>query len=205
MGLTEPPRSGFPVRLDASSRQAVAEHLLSLDADDRYSRFATPITDQGIAAYVGRIDFARDLCFATQREDRSLSGFIHLAVQGRVAELGASVAVEWRARGVARSLFRTALMHAGGQGIGEVHLATGHPVARRICQGLGYRVEGGFDYPRAKVWLDRDSTEEIPPGFCPVASWRPQVESNHQFALRRGVLYPFNYGGALEVRIVPRL
>ncbi len=36
------------------------------------------------------------------------------------------------------------------------------------------------------------------------ARWYPQVESNHQFALRRGVLYPFNYGGsARQGRIVP--
>lgn len=28
-----------------------------------------------------------------------------------------------------------------------------------------------------------------------MGDWRPQVESNHQLALRRGALYPFNYEG----------
>ena len=35
--------------------------------------------------------------------------------------------------------------------------------------------------------------------------WRPHPESNQELLLRREPLYPFNYGDALKVRIVPVL
>ena len=148
--------SNSPIRLDGNWRPAVLGHLLALDADDRYGRFATTLSDDGIAAYVGRLDFALDLCFGTLETEGSLSGFIHLAVQCPVAELGASVAADRRGQGRAYRLFQAALSYARRQGIHEIHLATGHPVARRICQGLGYLVESNPGYPRAKVFLGQD-------------------------------------------------
>ena len=32
-----------------------------------------------------------------------------------------------------------------------------------------------------------------------MAFWHPQRESNARFALRRGMLYPLNYGGIYEI------
>ena len=146
------PLASLP-RLTADWRPAVLGHLLALSRDDRYGRFASPLPDDGIAAYVGRIDFAEDPCFATFGADGRIDGFIHLAVHGRVAELGASVLADRRRQGIARRLFRTALAHAGRAGIGEIHLATGHPVARRICAGLGHVLAEGKGYPRVRVLL----------------------------------------------------
>lgn len=141
------------LRLDAVWRPAVGKHLLALGADDRYGRFASPLSDAAIAAYVERIDFARDLCFATVEPEGSLSGFLHLAVHGKFAELGASVLPGQRRRGRACRLFKTALASASDQGIREIHLATGHPVARHICTGLGYPMREGAGYPRVRVGL----------------------------------------------------
>lgn len=135
------------------ARPAVLAHLLALTSDDRYGRFATALSDNAIVAYTERIDFTRDLCFATFEPDGQLSGFIHLAVYGEVAELGASVLPPWRAQGRAWWLFATALAFAASIGIQEVHLATGHPVARRICGGLGYGMRAGMGYPRVRVSL----------------------------------------------------
>lgn len=141
------------LRLEAVWRPAVLKHLLALTPDDRYGRFASPLRDDGIAAYVQRIDFRHDLCFATVEPAGQLSGFIHLAVHGEAAELGASVRSSWRRQGRAKMLFAGALAAATGYGIREVHLATGHPVARHICAGLGYAMSEGAGYPRVKVRL----------------------------------------------------
>lgn len=153
MGLIAEPFLGVPCRLPSLSRPVVLAHLLALTSDDRYGRFATALSDAGIAAYADRIDFIRDFCFATLEQDGQLSGFIHLAVYGEVAELGASVLPPWRQQGKARRLFASALGFAASTGILEVHLATGHPAARRICGGLGYGMREGMGCPRVRVSL----------------------------------------------------
>lgn len=142
-----------PLRLTAAWRRAVLLHLLALDRDDRYGRFASPLSDDGIATYVAGIDFSNDYCFATIEADGQLSGFIHLAVHQQVAELGASVLSSQRRQGRGRRLFGAALVYAAARGIREIHLATGHPVARRICVGLGFGLTEGLGYPRVKVGL----------------------------------------------------
>lgn len=154
MGVIREPLLCEPVRLHAVWRQAVRKHLLALGPDDRYGRFATALSDAAITAYAERIDFARDLCFATVEPDGLLSGFIHLAVYGEVAELGASVLPIWRKQGRARQLFAAALTVASASGIREIHLATGHPVARRICGRLGYLCKTQSVYPRGVVSLE---------------------------------------------------
>jgi hypothetical protein len=90
------------LRLDAVWRPAVAKHLLALSPDDRYGRFANPMMDSAVVAYSQSIDFAHDLCFATVESDGQLSGFLHLAVHGQVAELGAS-ACSWQRSTMRRS------------------------------------------------------------------------------------------------------
>lgn len=155
--MTAGTSAGEPVRLNARWRPAVLEHLLALSSDDRYGRFATTLSDAAVADYAGRIDFAHDLCFATIEPDARFSGFIHIAVQGAIAELGASVLAGWRKQGRARLLFAAALASTAARGIREVHLATGHPVARRICHGLGYGMREGAGYPRVKVMLGKDN------------------------------------------------
>ncbi len=140
------------LRLDAVWRPAVAKHLLALSPDDRYGRFANPMMDSAVVAYSQSIDFAHDLCFATVESDGQLSGFLHLAVHGQVAELGASVLPGQRCQGRARRLFVAALDHAAVCGIREIHLATGHPVARHICAGLGYAMLEGDGYPKITAY-----------------------------------------------------
>ncbi len=153
MGLIGERLFATPLRLSAVWRPAVLKHLLALNQDDRYGRFASPLPDEGIAAYVERIDFHKDYGFATIEPDGQLSGFIHLAVYGSFAELGASVLAAQRRQGRARRLFQAALAYAAEQGIREIHLATGHPVARRICAGLGYGMTESVGYPRVRVFL----------------------------------------------------
>ena len=151
-----------PRRLAETDRARVEAHLLALGANDRYGRFATALSDAGIAAYAARIDFAGDLCFGIVETDGGLSGFIHLAVCGSVAELGASVATQRRRQGRARRLFATALAAASHQGLHEIHLATGHPAARKICSELGHTILESPSYPRARVLIPTRSATTAP-------------------------------------------
>lgn len=173
--------SGAPIRLSEAARPAVLDHLLALSGEDRYARFASTLTDMGIAAYVGRIDMVRDLCFGRILVGGTLAGFIHLAMQGTVAELGASVLPLWRQQGCARSLFATALDAAAANGVKEVHLATGHPAARHICAGLGYRMLHGQSYPRVRVCLPPIPPLSQPTGMD-AALGKTAIASGERFA-----------------------
>lgn len=147
------PLLGEPFRVTAGERPAVLAHLLQLSADDRYGRFATSLSDNGIEAYVARINFTRDICVATAGSNGQLTGFIHLAVNGDSAELGASVGARWRRQGLARQLFSDAVELALMGGVREIHLATGHQVARQIFDEMGYPCLLRATYPRGIVVL----------------------------------------------------
>lgn len=151
--MTRPPIPGEPYRIIASQRTRVLDHLLALDDDDRYGRFATSLSDTGIAAYVGRIDFERDIGLAVAAVDEPVIGFVHLAVHGDSAELGASVSAPWRKQGVARLLFEATVETARMLEIREIHLATAHPVARYIFAKLGLSCLRNETYPRGIVVL----------------------------------------------------
>ena len=56
-------------------------------------------------------------------------------------------------------------------------------------KALGMRINGELKFFKVK----KDAKD-----FC--VDWRPQYESNLQLALRRGLLYPFNY--EVTVRII---
>ena len=153
MGVMHHPMLGEPYRVTALQRALVLAHLLALSKDDRYGRFATSLSDGGIAAYVDRIDFKRDIGLAVAGGDGGVIGFIHLAVHGEAAELGASVSAPWRKQGVAQQLFGTAAIQARAAELREIHLATAHPVARHIFANLGYPLRLNPTYPRGIVGL----------------------------------------------------
>lgn len=147
------PILGQPYRVTDEHRASVLAHLLALDNDDRYGRFATALSDAGISTYVSRIDLTRDIGLAVVGADEKVIGFIHLALHRHSAELGASVSEHWRKQGVAYRLFKTAVIQARVAGIREIHLATAHPVARHIFTKLGYECQLNPSYPRGVVGL----------------------------------------------------
>ena len=67
-------------RLAAGDRGAILEHLLALNRDDRYGRFASALSDDAVAGYVARIALPPDLAFGISIGG-PLSAFIHLAVK----------------------------------------------------------------------------------------------------------------------------
>ncbi|MFN4340544.1 MAG: GNAT family N-acetyltransferase [Azonexus sp.] len=162
------------LRLTSSHRCSVARHLLALNGDDRYSRFASALSDTGIALYVQSIDFEQDPCFGIVEPEGSLSGFIHLAVWEDVAELAASVLPPWRRRGQARQLIDIALCFAAAIGIREVHLATGHPAVRHICSGLGHHILVGSEHPRVRFQLRQANRQGLSATSLPFPTRRDE-------------------------------
>ena len=58
---------------------------------------------------------------------------------------------------------------------------------------------GDYILARARLHANPSDWIEKRPFLNGLFSWHPQRESNPQLALRRGLLYPFNYAGVLEV------
>lgn len=143
-------------RLHATDRAAILDHLLALNADDRYGRFASALSDHAIAAYVRSLALDRDAGFGIAGATGQLSGFIHLAIHCATGEIGASVLPASRRCGQARQLFAAAFRHARRVGMTHIHLATGHPAAIRIGHSLAYRVERRASAPRAIIFLAQD-------------------------------------------------
>ena len=143
-------------RLHATDRAAILDHLLALNADDRYGRFASALSDHAIAAYVRSLALDRDAGFGIAGATGQLSGFIHLAIHGTTGEIGASVLPASRRCGQARQLFAAAFRHAGRVDISHIHLATGHPAAIRIGHSLACRVERRASAPRAIIFLAQE-------------------------------------------------
>ena len=154
MGVIETAATLAIRQLAAADRAAILDHLLTLNRDDRYGRFASALSDHAIAGYVARLQFELDTGFGIVGEDRRLLGFLHLAIHAPTGEIGASVLPECRRRGLARQLFAAGFALARQRGVENIHLATGHPAALRICIALGYPVLLRPTAPRAIVDLN---------------------------------------------------
>ena len=103
-------------RLHASDRAALAAHFLGLDGEDRRLRFGASISDEGVRAYVARIDFERDGLFAVHDDDSTLLAVVHVAVGKGEAEMGLSVLPGHRGKGLGNALFTRAVVHLRNRG-----------------------------------------------------------------------------------------
>jgi N-acetylglutamate synthase-like GNAT family acetyltransferase len=102
-------------KLGAEHRDAVIEHLTSLDKHSRTLRFGTSARDEAVTDYVTTIDFERDIVEGVW-DNKTLVGVAHLAVYkdrgGAVGELGISVSEEARHRHIGKRLLSRVLVHA---------------------------------------------------------------------------------------------
>ena len=103
-------------------RYALERHLLTLEAEDRRLRFGVPLSDAAVRSYVGRIDFERDAVFGVFHDDLRLLAAAHLARGDGHAELGISVLVGYRGRGLGGALLGRAHMHARNWGVASLFM-----------------------------------------------------------------------------------
>ena len=144
-----------PIReLGVSERPLFLSHLLSLETEDRYLRFGSPLSDDAIAAYVDRIDFRVDTVFGVFDDRLKLAAAGHFApipkattgtdtVPGRAAEFGLSVAGSARGRGLGTALFLRASSHARNLGIASLfmHCLSENRAMMRIARKAGMKIQ----------------------------------------------------------------
>src|SRR2546423_2551443 len=140
------------------ARPALERHLLALGAQDRRLRFGTALSDDGIRAYAGRIDFERDAVFGVFDDDLALAGAAHLARDAGHAELGVSVLPERRRRGLGGALLARAHLRARNWRVNKLfmHCLTENATMMHLARRQGMRIvaEQG----------EADASLELPPG-----------------------------------------
>jgi GNAT superfamily N-acetyltransferase len=103
--------------LHANERPQLLTHLLALDAEDRYLRFAHMLSDDGIRHYIESIDLTRDAVFVVTGIDLEIIGAAHLAHEDGHAQLGISVLPESRGQGIGGALLERCAARARNWGM----------------------------------------------------------------------------------------
>ena len=110
------------LRLPERGREALREHFLALDAEDRRLRFGSPLPEAAVAGYVGRIDFERDGVFAVHDDRLRIVAAVHVALAGATAELGLSVLPGYRGQGLGDALIKRAVVWLRNRGVLAVYV-----------------------------------------------------------------------------------
>lgn len=137
-----------PIRsLGENHRGRIAEHLRSLNAQDRYYRFGFSASDDQITRYVDALDFDHDEIFGIYNRQLTLIAMAHVAFsidmqRHPVAEFGVSVLPKVRARGYGARLFDRAVMHARNRGVQTmfVHALSENAAMLRIARQAGAHI-----------------------------------------------------------------
>ena len=138
----------IPIRsLGENHRARIGEHLLSLNAQDRYFRFGFAANDHQVQAYVDSLNFDRDEIFGIYNRRLKLIAMAHLAYSGAnrlsaSAEFGVSVLEHVRGRGYGGRLFERAVMHARNEGVTTmyVHVLSENTAMLKIARRAGASV-----------------------------------------------------------------
>lgn len=138
-----------PIRsIGPNHRERITEHLLALDAQDRYLRFGYAANDEQIRRYADSLDFDRDEIFGIYNRRIELIAMAHLAFSTdpehrACGEFGVSVAREARGRGYGARLFDRAVMHARNEGVELlfIHALTENTAMVKIARNAGATVE----------------------------------------------------------------
>ena len=153
--------------LSERDRRRVLRHLLALDSNDRLLRFGSMIPDEQITAYVGKIDFSRDIVFGVLNNVFQLVGMGHLAfasADGRksttkqqIAEFGVSVSASARGQGVGTRLFQRAATHCRNSDVDTLYMQclTSNQTMMHIAKKAGMRIK--------REYGEADAHLELPP------------------------------------------
>jgi GNAT superfamily N-acetyltransferase len=138
-----------PIRaLSPRHREYIAQHLLALDAHDRYLRFGYSAQEAQIRNYVDQLDFERDEIYGIYNRSLVLIAVAHLAFSSdpqtsHCAEFGVSVLSSARGKGYGTLLFSRAITHARNQGVDLmfIHALSENAAMLKIATNAGARVE----------------------------------------------------------------
>ncbi len=148
-----PPRKPQPVMvpmrsLSANHRERIAQHLMALDAQDRYLRFGYAASDEQIRKYTDSLNFERDEIYGIYNRKLELIAMAHLAFSNdpkcnNCAEFGVSVLPAARGKGYGGGLFDRAVMHARNEGVDLmfIHALSENTAMLKIARNAGATVE----------------------------------------------------------------
>jgi RimJ/RimL family protein N-acetyltransferase len=151
--------------LGERDRRRMVKHFLALEPRDRLLRFGTMLPDEQVAAYVNRIDFARDMVFGVYNRLFTLVAVGHLAFapkeadknavteKEQVAEFGVSVGKAARGMGVGTKLFERAAIHCRNSDVDTLymHCLSSNATMMHIAKKAGMEIHR--DYGEADAYL----------------------------------------------------
>jgi hypothetical protein len=172
-------------RLGERDRAEIESHFIALGREDRRLRFGNAIADEGIAAYVARIDFVQDGVFGARDEALGLVGVVHAGVSGAEAELGLSVLPAARAEGIGGSLFVRAMSHLRNRGVREVlvHCLSENAAMLHLARKHGMRLVHQGTESRARLAI------EAPTPASRIDEWLFDQEAAMVVAIRQGMRF----------------
>lgn len=156
-----------PIRsLGVNHRARIAQHLLSLDDNDRYLRFGYLAKDEQIQKYVDTLNFERDDIFGIYNRKLQLLAVAHVAYAkgygyDKCAEFGVSVLSVARGRGYGARLFERAAMHASNDGVRMmfIHALSENVPMLRIARNAGAAVQRDGSESEAYLTLPASSLD----------------------------------------------
>ena len=152
--------------LGENHRERIAQHLMSLNEDDRYLRFGYVARDAQIRKYVETLNFERDDIFGIYNRRLELLAVAHLAYAKahgyeKCAEFGVSVLSSARGRGYGARLFERAAMHASNEGVRMmfIHALSENAPMLKIARNAGARVQRDGTESEAYLMLEDASID----------------------------------------------
>ena len=129
-------------RLTRRDRARVLQHFVALSAEDRRTRFGSERNAEGLGRYVNRIDFEQHCVLGATATCGELVGIAHVPIDRGVGELGISVNMRGRRRGIGLALARQALTEAQRAGAREFRFeySASNEAMRRIAAALDMKL-----------------------------------------------------------------
>ncbi len=136
-------------RITNFEREKYTQHLIDLDADDRYMRFGHNVKDASIQKYVAETDLKKDGVFGAFTENLEAIGIIHLFLNTsqkgiKTVEVSMSVCKAYRKQGIAYTLAKRAWIWCEAQNIDvlELQWLTNNPAVSKMVKHFGGKIEG---------------------------------------------------------------
>jgi RimJ/RimL family protein N-acetyltransferase len=153
--------------LSERDRRRMLRHFLELDESDRLLRFGTVLPDEQVHAYVGKIDFSRDVVLGVYNSMFKLVAVGHLAfapkeaepvrskvtLKERIAEFGVSVSKSARGKGIGSRLFERAAIHCRNSDIDTLYMQclSSNRTMMHIAKKAGMQIKR--EYGEADAYL----------------------------------------------------
>ena len=163
--------------LSERDRRRVLRHFMALDRDDRLLRFGSMLPDEQVAAYVAKLDFARDIVFGVYNRLFQLVGVGHLAFTSKeahpdsinytdkekVAEFGVSVSKSARGQGIGTRLFERAAVHCRNVDVDTLYMQclSSNRTMMHIAKKAGMEIHREYGEADAHLHLPPPSPSSV--------------------------------------------